>query len=296
VIVARTGSTRVPGKALYLLSGKPVLLHVIDRVKACKTVNTICLATTSLSADDTLVALAAEAGIEVYRGDPEKVLDRVYLAAQRMNSANIIEIGGDCPLIDPKILDEAIKSFFEISCDYLYNYDPPTFPEGLDINVVSMSALAVAYHNALAPSNRIHPFSYLADNKDLFRVRNYTFEKDLSRFHWSFDFPEDFAFIDVVYGKLYKENAVFGLENVLELIECDRQVYDLNENLRKQPALHAFWNSPGIIRDLGNDIDFLVKHADKAMSANEYALANRCYKEIMRRATELYHFTQSKLS
>lgn len=295
IIVARTGSTRVPGKALFEVAGKPMLQHVIERVKQCKQVGTVCMATTDLVADDAIASLATELNVKVYRGHPEHVLERVYHAAKSINAEHIIEIGGDCPLIDSEILDQAILYYHQSDCDYLNNYNPPTFPEGLDINVLSVSVLTTAFEEAIAPSHRIHPFSYLPDNPDRFKVENYTFRNDLSRFHWSFDFPEDYEFIKSVYEKLYSTNPFFGMRDVLLLIESDDQISLLNKNLMTPAVEHAFWNSPGIIRDLNNDVAHLIQVAATAIENKDFAKANRCYKHIIQVAQELFRFTKSKL-
>jgi spore coat polysaccharide biosynthesis protein SpsF (cytidylyltransferase family) len=295
IIVARTGSTRVPGKALYKISGKPLLQHIIERVKSCKNVGKICMATTDLEVDLSIATIAEDMQIETYRGDAEKVLNRVYQAALHLNSDAIIEIGGDCPFIDPLILDDAIERFRTSDCDYLNNYNPPTFPEGMDVNVLLVTALKTAFHEALAPSHRLHPFSYLPDNPRNFKVENYLNKTDLSSFHWSFDFPEDFEFIQSVYDRLYQVNPVFGMKMILDLIKSDDVVHALNERLRTPPVQHAFWNSPGIIRDLNNDITFLIEQAKQALEEKDYIIAQRCYQQILRSADELNRFTQSKV-
>lgn len=295
IIVARTGSTRVPGKALFEVAGKPILQHVIERVKRCKRVGLVCMATTDLAADDKIADLATSLGVKIYRGHPEYVLDRVYHAAKSIHSEHIIEIGGDCPLIDPNILDEAILYYQQSDCDYLNNYNPPTFPEGLDINVLSVSALAIAFDEAIAPSHRIHPFSYLPDNPDRFKVENYTFRNDLSRYHWSFDFPEDYQFIKSVYQKLLSTNPSFGIDDILQLIENDEQIFQLNKSLMTPPVEHAFWNSPGIIRDLNNDVAHLIREAVTAVDNKDFPKANRCYKQVLKISEELFRFTKSKL-
>lgn len=280
MVIARMGSTRVPGKSLMQLAGKPVVEHAIDIARKIPGVDEVALVTTDLGKDDPLAELGARAGVPVVRGHPEFVLDRIVQAIEERQADIIVYVGGDCPLLDPLMLGAAIDRFFENGCDYLNNYDPPTFPEGLDVNVITKEAVLLAHANALAPSQRIHAFSYLSLHPGSCRIDNYTHEPDLSRHHWSLDFPEDFEFLKLVYARLYKAGGVIQIADVLLLVETDPEVAAASARLERPPVAHAFWNSPGIIRDMNADIIELCRLGHEAFARGDRDMTHRCYREV----------------
>ena len=296
IIVARMGSTRVPGKSLLEMCGRPVLWHVIENTKSSTKLNRICLATSVLPQDDPLASVADECGISCVRGDPEKVLDRVYQAASQLEADTIVDVGGDCPFMYGRLLDEAIAFFLDSDCDYLCNYEPPTFPEGFDINILTMDALATAHRLALAPSQRVHPFSYLTRHRNQFRIENYTMSPDLSEHHWSLDFPADVALVRAIFEKLYRPGRPIQLREILELVEKDEEVRKLNQKLLRPKALHAFWNSPGMMHDMNQDIVALAKMAQDATGHEDFIAASRCYDEILSIASELKRHAEHEKS
>lgn len=280
MVIARMGSTRVPGKSLMQLAGKPVVEHAIDIARKIPGVDEVALVTTDLGKDDPLAELGARVGVPVVRGHPEFVLDRIVQAIEERQADIIVYVGGDCPLLDPIMLGDAIDRFFESGCDYLNNYDPPTFPEGLDVNVITREAVLLAHANALAPSQRIHAFSYLSLHPGSCRIDNYTHQPDLSRHHWSLDFPEDFDFLKLVYARLYKPSGVIQMANVLSLIENDPEVAMASARLERPSVAHAFWNSPGIIRDMNADIIELCRLGHEAFARGDREMTHRCYREV----------------
>lgn len=288
MVVARMGSTRVPGKSMKDLCGHTVLWHVLKVAKQVRGADDICLATTDLPGDDALVRLAQDEDIPCVRGDAERVLDRLYGAAVKMRADVIVEIGGDCPLLDPEIVSAALEDFLATPCDYLCNYEPPTFPEGMDINIVSMAALEKAWRYAIAPSQRIHPFSYLTYHPESFVIRNYAMTPDLSRHHWSLDFPEDMALIRAAYDRLWKAGSPIRLEDLLSLLATDESFAKIDKNLERPKVTHAFWNSPGIIRDMHNDITALIKSAHENQEQCNYSLAKQYYSEALRIVERLH--------
>lgn len=287
IVVARVGSTRVPGKSLLEVCGHPLVWHIIENTGKAKKLDRLCLATSSLPADDPLEEIARECEVECVRGDAERVLDRVHQAARHCRADIVVDVGGDCPFIHPRLLDEAISHFLDNRCDYLCNYEPPTFPEGFDINILTMDALDAAYRRALAPSQRIHPFSYLTRHRDQFRIENYTMAPDLSRYHWSLDFPEDVEFVQCVFERLYRPDRPIDITDILDLVERDPEIGKMNEHLIRPPALHAFWNSPGMMRDMNEDIVALSRMAQDAGNRKDFRLASLCYREILSISAEL---------
>lgn len=273
------GSSRVPGKSMLDLCGHPVIWHIIQIAKNITGFNSICLATTSLTEDDVLEKVALEEGINIYRGHPQNVLDRLYGAAQKMDAELIIEIGGDCPLLDPNLVSMALEEFCSGNYDYMSNYSPPTFPEGMDINIISMKALRIINDRAIAPSQRIHPFSYITYHPSEFIVKNFEMTPDLSRHHWSLDFIEDFDLIRIAYERLWINGSPINLNQLTSLIHSDHLFNKKDKELLRPKVSHSFWNSPGIIRDMHSDIVALIQGACDYHFEGKHDLAKKNYLE-----------------
>jgi spore coat polysaccharide biosynthesis protein SpsF len=280
LIVARGGSTRTPGKALLPVEGKPVLWHMIQIAREIRGLDSLALATTTLSTDDALAEVARGEDIAVHRGDPERVLDRIHQAAVAERADAIVYIGGDCPLLDPDVVSRGIDMFHASGCDYLSNYAPPTFPGGLDVNVITMGALDEAYTRAVAPSQRVHAFSYLTFHPEQFTVGNIEHDRDLSTAHWSLDYPEDVEFIRAVYARLYDRSRAIRMNDVLRLLESDEAVAAIQRRLVKPKVSHAFFSSPGMMKDITSDIESLCVSAKEAIARGALADAQRLFREV----------------
>lgn len=295
VIVARMGSTRVPGKSMLDLGGVPVVERIICNVKKITGLDEVCVATSVMDSDDPIACVAERNSVRCFRGDSERVLDRVYQAARGTNAEVIVEIGGDCPFIGADVLDGPIMDFHNSDYDYLCNYEPPTYPEGFDINIISMEALARANELAVAPSQRIHPFSFLSFHRNLFKIGNVEMQElDLSKFHWSLDFPEDIFFLRAVIKKLNRKEGEIKIADILNLIEHDNEIRNLHEGLIRPKVDHAFWNAPSIIRDMNEDIRALVPMATARIENGDYFGASMCYGEILNIASELKKYSLFK--
>ena len=141
IIQARVLSTRLPGKILLNGVDKPLLLHTIERLKQCKKLDMIIVATTNLKIDNVIFNLCKKNKILVFRGHPTNLLKRYYTCAKRFNLKNIVRITSDCPLIDYKLVDIMINKFAKLKIDYLSNVHPPSFPDGFDVEIFSFQAI-----------------------------------------------------------------------------------------------------------------------------------------------------------
>lgn len=289
IIVARMGSSRVAGKSMLDLNGKPLLNRLIKNVLGCSSLDQVVVATTDLLIDDPIVTCAEDAGVSVYRGHPELVLDRIYGAATEFEANVIVEIGGDCPFISADEIDPAVAKFLCLGVDYLNNYEPPTYPDGFDINIISYEALEKAYVNAIAPSQRVHPFSYLSFHKDEFNIANIIFDgENLSMNHWSIDFPEDVEFVKKIYG--FKSDNIAGISDVSEIIENSDSLKQLNQRLMRPNVENSFWNAPSIMKDINDDVIDLIKSAVADCENQNFVSATKKYKEGFILINELVGF------
>ena len=227
------GSTRLPNKVMLPLADKPLLLRLYERVSAAKFADTIVVATTTEEIDDALVGLCNENNINCFRGSEKDLLDRHYRAALEYSPDAIVKIPSDCPLIDPIIIDNVLKYYInnQDKFDFVSNLHPPSYPDGNDVEVMSLNALNDAWQKAVRKLEREHTTPYFWENPDKFRIGNMLWEsgRDYSMSHrFTIDYPEDYQFIKKVYDELFDENRIFNLEDILELLEKKPEMLNIN--------------------------------------------------------------------
>lgn len=234
VVQARTGSTRLPNKVLMPLAGKPLILRMLERVCKSEIAGRVLVAVTQENADDELVNICESEGHIVFRGHTTDLLDRHYKAALEYNADAVVKIPSDCPLIDHQIITKVINTFIsnKDKYDYVSNLHPATFPDGNDVEIMSMQALETAWKKANKDFEREHTTPYLWENPGLFKIGNIEWETglDYSMTHrWTIDYLEDYFFIKEIYDSLYKKNPDFGLYDILDFIIAHPEVKSINE-------------------------------------------------------------------
>jgi spore coat polysaccharide biosynthesis protein SpsF len=239
VVQARTGSTRLPGKVLLPVAGAPLLVRLLERVCAARTLSEVVVATTTAAADEPVRELARQAGVRCVSGHPTDLLDRHYQAAVECGLSEaaagvVVKIPSDCPLIDPAVIDQVIGFYLQQPerFDFVSNLHPPTWPDGNDVEVVPLPVLAVAWREAARPHEREHTTPFIWDQPRRFRIGNVRWETglDLSMSHrFTIDYPEDHAFVSAVYDALWTpRRPLFGLAEILDLLAARPEVYELN--------------------------------------------------------------------
>lgn len=218
VIQSRMGSTRLSGKAMIEICGKSSLQHVLDRLKPSKLIQDIYLATTVNPDNDILESWAEKNGIKCFRGSETDVLNSYYQIAKKENADAVIRITGDCPLIDCAIVDEVIKLFKSGSFDCVTNTIPPTFPDGLDVEIFSFRAIEEAWKNTQTDFEREHINVYIYQNPGLFKIEKYSNPVDLSRYRWTLDTDEDLEFLKRLITACDKKNYCH-LNDILAVLE-----------------------------------------------------------------------------
>ncbi len=230
IIQARSGSSRLPGKILKPILGKAMLLHMLERVGRSKKLNGIVVATTDQSGDDKVEEIVKKAGGRVFRGSELDVLDRFYQAAKGEKADIVIRLTGDCPLMDPEVIDEVITHFENSQGKIDYTSTPSNYPEGLDIEIFPFSALEKSAQNATLPSEREHVSLYIKNHPELFMCATWTKgEIDNSKMHWSVDTENDFEFVKKIFEELYPTNPNFGKDDVLKLLEKHPEYLEINK-------------------------------------------------------------------
>ena len=236
IIQARMNSSRLPGKVLRPLLYEPLLLHQIRRVQASRHVGAVLVATTTDSADDPIVDLCLSEEIPCFRGHPTDLLDRHYQAAHWFKADAVVKIPSDCPLIDPDVIGRVLGFYRDNAhrYDYVSNLHPASYPDGNDVEVMSFVALKTAWRESTHPWEREHTTPYLWDNPERFRIGNVAWETglDYSLSHrWTLDYEADFAFIKEVYEALYPQNRLFGLNDILALLDRCPDMAAINSHL-----------------------------------------------------------------
>jgi len=231
-------STRLPGKVLRPLLNKPVLELMIERVRRARLIDGIVIATTNNAADDRVAALAARLGIGCHRGSEEDVLQRVLDAATIFEATTIVELTGDCPLIDPAIIDQAIADHRLGGVDYVSNVLQRSYPIGMDTQVFDTAVLADVARRTDDATDREHVSLFIYRNPQLYRLRNIGAPADLTRpdLPLTLDTPEDFSLIEWIYQSLYPKNPAFSLRDALTLLDAHPERLALNAHIRRKHA------------------------------------------------------------
>ena len=237
-IEARMRSTRLPGKVLLPLLGRPLLERMIERLRRARRADVIVVATTTNPADDPIVALADSIGVASYRGSELDVLARVLEAARSVGADLIVETTADCPLIDPGVVDQLIQTFGANQVDYCANVLRPTYPRGLDVQVFPTRVLAEVANLTTDPADREHVSLYIYEHPDRYRLLNVAsgLPDDLADLRLTVDTPEDFELVTRVYEALYPGKPDFGLADLATLFAARPDLRAINQHVRQKSA------------------------------------------------------------
>jgi spore coat polysaccharide biosynthesis protein SpsF len=232
-IEARMTSTRLPGKVMMPALGKPMLAHLTSRLKAVPSIDEIVLATTTNVTDDVLVDFAKNDGIKVFRGSEEDVLARVIAAGESQGAQVLVEITGDCPLIDPELVEQTIRMYFNHNVDYASNSIIPSFPDGMETQVISMSALKDAARRTNDPLDREHVSLFLWKRPQEYSIVHLVAPPSL---HWpglglTLDEPGDYLLLTKIIEALAPANALFSCLDVVKLLKTNPAWLNLNSSV-----------------------------------------------------------------
>jgi len=238
IIVARMGSERFRGKSMAPLAGRPAFGRIVERLRRSRYIDGIVLATTTGPEDDVLEAAARHEGVVPFRGSAVDVLGRVLGAAQSVSASIIVEITGDCPLVDHRIVDRVIEAFLRERPDYAANAIPPTYPNGMDVQVYPTSVLREVERLTSDPADREHGTLFIYEHPERYRLLNITAPADQ---HWpdlrlTLDTREDYALISAVYDALYASDPDFGLVETLGYLRAHPALLALNQEILQKPV------------------------------------------------------------
>ena len=239
IVQTRMGSTRLPGKVMKEILGKPVILWDIDRMLLSKLINKIVIAIPYGDENDIIrdTVKNYNKDIIITRGSEDDVLDRYYNAAVQTKADVVVRMTSDCPLIDMIVSDSIIKKYLDSECDYCSNTFELNYPRGLSTEVFSFDALERAWKEAKKEYEREHVTPYIKENPGKFKLINVTNDVDLSHLRWTLDTKEDFEFIETVYKKIYPKKHIFFKDDILALLEREPELIKINSHI-KQKKVH----------------------------------------------------------
>lgn len=231
IIQARLSSTRFPGKILKKILGRPLLWYLVERVKKAKAINKIVIATTTNEVDRPIVEFAKDNDIDFFRGSEEDVLDRYYKAALEFKADVIVRVTSDCPLIDPKLIDDTIHLYKNTNAQYAANTVPPEtskYPDGSDVEVFSIKDLKRAHEEAKDPFDREHVTFYFWRYNNGFKIAQLDNYKNHSKYRFTVDYPEDFEVVEFIIKELKKRNSFGHVDEIIEILDANPDIKTKN--------------------------------------------------------------------
>ena len=229
IIQARMGSERLPGKVLLdLIDGKKSIEFLIEQLETSKLQQKI-VAISDDGSDDILFNFLNNLKISCYRGSKLDVLDRYYHCAKQFSFNHIMRLTGDNPLIDPEIVNNAIKQYCDSNCDYLTNSIDRTFPNGTEVEIFSFNALEIAWKNAKKKSEREHVTPYFYNNPKKFKIHYFKQQKNQSKFRYTIDRKEDYNLVVEILSRIKKRPI--KTSDIIELLTNDPELFELNSNM-----------------------------------------------------------------
>ncbi len=227
-------STRLPGKVLAVINERPMIYWQIMRIREAKQVDELIVATSTDQSDDVLVGFLQQNGILVERGPIKNVLDRfLQIIKHSKDYENIVRLTADCPLVMPSVIDEMLTKFNSSNIDFLSNALEPTFPDGLDIEIIKRSALIRLGEYPLSTAEMEHVTLGLRKRSKDFTIENYSQEPDLSNLRWTVDYQEDLEFVRGIYAEFKGNETIFGYQDLLKLLAARPELKSrISGNLR----------------------------------------------------------------
>jgi len=224
IVQVRTSSTRLPQKVLKELplgSGITALQQIIRRLKKSQKIDEIVVATTEERSDEAIVKIAQKEGVKYFRGSLIDVLERYYLAAKENKLDIVVRITGDCPCIDPEIVDLVIKKHLQDKGDFTSNVVKRSYPDGLDVEVFSFEVLEEIYKKATQPDEREHVTAYIYKHPRHLKVINVEADQKLyaPERRITLDTPQDYALLCTIFDALYPRDKYFSAYDIMKLFE-----------------------------------------------------------------------------
>ncbi len=234
IIQARCGSTRFPNKVFALIDGKPLLWHVVNRLKHATKIDDIIVATTVSEKDDKIEEWCKENDVHCFRGSEDNVLNRYYSASEAFPSDYVVRITADDPFKEPKVIDAVVTKLIEDGYDHVTNNLPPSFPEGLDCEAFKKSALDRSEKEAETAFEREHVTQYIYHHPEIFKIGNVCNGENLSYLRWTVDKDVDFEMVKAVYAHRNPANkGILLMDEILDILKANPEIEKINSEVER---------------------------------------------------------------
>lgn len=234
IIQARCGSTRFPNKVFASIDGKPLLWHVVNRLKYSKLIDDVIVATTINAKDDMIEEWCHKEGVKCFRGSEDDVLNRYYRCSVAFPSDVIVRVTADDPFKEPKIIDQVINRLIEKRLDLVTNNFPPSFPEGLDCEAFTFQVLEIMENTARDSFEREHVTQYVYHNPDKFMIENVSSEVQISSYRWTIDNQEDYEMVEAVYNNRKEgEKGILLMDEILRILKEKPEIAQINSHVKR---------------------------------------------------------------
>ena len=231
IVQARLTSTRLPNKVLKTLDNSTVIGVIVERLKRSKKIDQVIVSIPKNDANKELRQYLEQQGYDYFTGSEDNVLERIILTAQKYSIETVIRITGDCPFVDSGMIDEYIDSFNESKCDYLSNTNPPTYPDGLDIEIIKRSILEQIKDQITDSFDLEHVTTFIKKN-DQFKKINVVNDSDLSKLRWTLDESSDYEVIKNIFNH-FKPNIFFNWKDIINLYKTNKDLFLANQHLTR---------------------------------------------------------------
>jgi spore coat polysaccharide biosynthesis protein SpsF len=222
VLQARMTSTRLPGKVLKPLFGRPMIGRQLDRIRRSKRLDHIVVATSDQLSDDPIVEFCQTENVPCFRGSLTDVLHRMYHSAQIFGRPkHIARLTADCPLADWSIIDACVDLHLALDTDYTSNAVVRSFPDGLDVELMKADSLQIACRDAVSPHEREHVTPFIYNHPEKFKIQALVQEPNLEALRWTVDTPADFDFVESIYGEQIVRGVEFRQQDILDFLKID---------------------------------------------------------------------------
>ena len=234
VIIARMGSSRLPGKVLKTVNNEPLLIWLLKRIKKIKQFKTIVVATTTNKEDDKIEEIVLKNNFEIFRGSEKNVVQRLYNTAKKFKFDDLVEITADCPLIDPAIIAQCIKIYQNNSVEYLNNCFIRSYPDGMDVQIFKTKIIRETLKLATKPEELEHVGLYQMKNQDKFKVINLISPEELlyPKLGLTLDEKQDFTLIKKIIKGLGDENRFFSCKEIIDYVKLNK-LYKINSKIKR---------------------------------------------------------------
>ena len=229
ILQARMSSSRLPGKVLMPLAGKPMMIRQIERLQRCQNLDEIIVATSDQPDDEQIAQVCETENIRCFRGNLHDVLDRYYQAALFAEKPHhIVRLTADCPLADPQVIDDCVDLHLQKGADYTSNTIKRHFPKGLDVEVMTIQALEAIWREAKTSYDREHVTPFLYQNPERFSIASLIDEHDRGNWRWTVDTDDDIEMVKAIYSALYNDNGLFETSDVIDFLNKNPNIACIN--------------------------------------------------------------------